>query len=353
MKRCPTCSRVYDDLSLQFCLDDGTQLVNKVPETAPPTAVLPGANLSPTIGAGLPKVAAVHSPLSPTVVAPPPAKRRALPWLLVALLLLLGGIGIITAILLLTPKQRLTWHLVLQVEPTATDRNSTIGRTVSVIESRLNAARVPRFEVRPDGDSSSGRILVNLPNLPEPERVKNLISAQGKLEIVHVLGPANPAPAQTYSTRQEAVASLNSGGAIPANRRVLRYSERDEIPPGVVDVPTLNKWVVVESPSIIDGNDLRDASAIKSNGPDYFIAFSLKKDGAEKFGAWTGVNINEYIGVVLNDEVKSIAFIRSQIVDRGEINGRFTKESAEDLALVLRSGALPAPVKFVAENIDR
>jgi preprotein translocase subunit SecD len=56
--------------------------------------------------------------------------------------------------------------------------------------------------------------------------------------------------------------------------------------------------------------------------------------------------------VVLNDEVKSIAFIKSRITDQGTISGRFTKQSAEDLALVLRSGALPAPVKIASERID-
>ena len=54
-----------------------------------------------------------------------------------------------------------------------------------------------------------------------------------------------------------------------------------------------------------------------------------------------------YIGVVLNGEVKSIAYIKSQIFDQGEISGRFTKQSAEDLALILRAGALPAPVKII------
>ena len=86
---------------------------------------------------------------------------------------------------------------------------------------------------------------------------------------------------------------------------------------------------------------------------NYTISFSLKPDGAAKFGAWTGANINEYLGVVLNDEVKSIAFIKSQIDDQGEISGRFTKQSAEDLALVLRAGALPVPVRFVEERVDK
>ena len=118
------------------------------------------------------------------------------------------------------------------------------------------------------------------------------------------------------------------------------------------DEPT--KWVVVESPAIIDSSDLRTASAVpRRDSDDYYIQFMLKKAGSDKFGAWTGANINEYLGVVLNDEVKSLAFIKSQISDQGVISGRFTKQSAEDLALVLKSGNLPFPVKIVNESFVR
>jgi preprotein translocase subunit SecD len=98
---------------------------------------------------------------------------------------------------------------------------------------------------------------------------------------------------------------------------------------------------------------LRNASAVPSQGggaDDYEINFSLKRAGADKFGAWTGAHINEYMGVVLNGEVKSIAYIKSQIYDSGQITGRFTKQSAEDLALTLRSGALPAPIEYLEER---
>jgi len=81
--------------------------------------------------------------------------------------------------------------------------------------------------------------------------------------------------------------------------------------------------------------------------------FTLSPSGAEKFAAWTGSHINAYIRVVLNDEVKSIAYIKSQIYDQGEISGRYTKQSAEDLALVLRSGALPARVKVIEEGPNK
>ena len=117
--------------------------------------------------------------------------------------------------------------------------------------------------------------------------------------------------------------------------------------------PKQTKWVVVESPAIIDGSQLRNASAGqgRAGGADeYEIDFSLKKAGADKFGAWTGANLNEYMGVVLNDEVKSIAYIKGQIFDQGQISGRFTKQSADDLALTLRSGALPAPIEYLEER---
>jgi preprotein translocase subunit SecD len=180
--------------------------------------------------------------------------------------------------------------------------------------------------------------------------LKRVITAGGKLELTHVIGPPNPTPVQTYLTKEEAVASLKSGGAVPTNRRVLAYSDRSE-PGSETQKPA--KWVVVESPAIVVGKDLRTATAVRGRdgtGDDYEIAFTLKAGGAEKFGAWTGANTNEYLGVVLNDEVKSIAFIRGQIFDQGEITGRFTKQSAEDLALVLKSGSLPYPVRVVSES---
>ena len=197
---------------------------------------------------------------------------------------------------------------------------------------------------------------MSLPEVPDRERLKHIIAAGGKLELVHVVSPPSPAPCQTYATKEAAIASLNSRGNIPSNRRVLLYAERAEWENEKEYRTNLKptKWVVAESPVIIDGSELRDASAVRTaEGDIYQILFSLKKTGADKFGAWTGFNINEYLGVVLNDEVKSIAFIKSQIFDQGEITGRFSRESAQDLALVLRSGALPARVKIVEEGANK
>lgn len=223
-----------------------------------------------------------------------------------------------------------------------------------IIESRLDAVGVAEPLVQRHGSQASHQILVQMPGIHDPERVKQLLKAESKLELVHVVSPPSPQSPQTYNTEEEAKASL--GGTVPTNRRVLPYAERNEPTaggqPATDDAQKQKKWVVVESPAVVDGNELRSANAVQAQGggDSYQIAFALKPTGAQKFGAWTGANINEYMGVVLNDEVKSIAFIKSQINDQGEISGRFTKQSADDLALTLRSGALPAPIEYQEER---
>jgi preprotein translocase subunit SecD len=222
-----------------------------------------------------------------------------------------------------------------------------------IIESRLDAVGVAEPLVQRHGAQSSHQILVQMPGIQDPERVKELLKGESRLELVHIVSQPNPAPHQTYATKEEAEASL--GGTVPSNRKVLPYSERTEPTTAGQPAPTTEKpkqWVVVEWPPVVDGSELRNASALQGRGgaSDYQIGFSFKPAGAEKFGAWTGANVNQYMGVVLNDEVKSIAFIKSQIFDQGEISGRFTKESAEDLALTLRSGALPAPIEYQEER---
>jgi preprotein translocase subunit SecD len=223
-----------------------------------------------------------------------------------------------------------------------------------IIESRLDAVGVAEPLVQRHGSQSSHQILVQMPGIHDPERVKQLLKAESKLELVHVVSPPSPQSAQTYSTEEEAKSSL--GGTVPTNRRVLPYAERNEPTAAGQTAPEdaqkQKKWVVIESPAVVDGNELRSAQAVQAQGggDSYQIAFALKPTGAQKFGTWTGANINEYMGVVLNDEVKSIAFIKSQINDQGEISGRFTKQSADDLALTLRSGALPAPIEYQEER---
>jgi preprotein translocase subunit SecD len=191
-----------------------------------------------------------------------------------------------------------------------------------------------------------------MPGVADPERVKDILKGESRLELVHVIGPQSPAPPTTYPTQDAALQSV--GGTVPPNRAIVPYHEKtDAGGTGDKNQQNAKSWVVVELPAIITGDQVRNASASQTQGggvSDFEINFSLKRGGAEKFGAWTGANVNEYMGVVLNGEVRSIAFIKSQIFDSGQITGRFTKEQAEDLALTLRSGALPAAIEYLEER---
>ena len=247
---------------------------------------------------------------------------------------------------------QLIWTMTSAAQRVLADNATT--QALNIIESRINALGITEPTLQTHGAQNSHQILLQMPGVQDPERVKGLLQGQSRLELVHVIGPPSPLPATTYTTEEEAKASLNTAGNVPTNRRVLPYKERVE---RTADAQNQNdqkatRWVVVESPAIIDGSQLRNASAVptRAGGQDFEINFSLKKDGAEKFGAWTGAHINEYMGVVLNNEVQSIAFIKSQIFDSGMIEGNYTQQSAEDLALVLRSGALPAPIEYLEER---
>ena len=250
---------------------------------------------------------------------------------------------------------KLVWTLSGSTQRTLAE--SATEQALRIIESRINAIGVAEPTLQRHGAQNSHEILLQMPGIQDPEHVKQLLAGQSHLEMVHVISPPSPAPIQTHATKEEAQASLNSGGNIPANRRVLPYIERADLATSAgqeanTNAPRPTKWVVVESPAIIDGAELRSAAALpaRAGGDEFEIQFSLKKSGADKFGAWTGANINEYMGVVLNDQVKSIAFIKSQIFDQGEITGNFSKQSGEDLALTLRSGALPAPIQYQEER---
>jgi preprotein translocase subunit SecD len=244
----------------------------------------------------------------------------------------------------------LSWTMTAAAERLLADNATT--QALNIIDSRINALGIAEPTLQTHGAQSSHQILLQMPGVQDPERVKEILKGESRLELVHVVSPPSPAPATDYATQQDAIASLNSAGTIPPNRRVLPHSERLE----KTEDPNQQRqkrWVVVETPAIIDGSELRNATAVPAQGgraDDYEINFSLKRSGADKFGAWTGSHINEYMGVVLNGEVKSIAFIKSQIFDSGQITGRFTKNSAEDLALTLRSGALPAPIEYLEER---
>jgi preprotein translocase subunit SecD len=87
-----------------------------------------------------------------------------------------------------------------------------------------------------------------------------------------------------------------------------------------------------------------------SQSNNYEVMFSLKPEGAVRLQYWTRSHIDNYMAIILNKEVRSIAYIKSEISDSGVITGRYTKEQAEDVAHVLITGNLPAPLELVREG---
>ncbi|HRH44538.1 MAG TPA: protein translocase subunit SecD [Pyrinomonadaceae bacterium] len=249
-----------------------------------------------------------------------------------------------------TSGSTLNWSLPVQAQKTLTIQAT--DQVLKIIESRINQFGVKEPTLQKIGAPDSGQILLQMPGLEDPQRVKDLVGKASKLELVKVVSPASPSPVQTFATEQEALQSI--GGKNTESRKVLKYFERDDRNPQASQDPQnkLAKYVVVEYPAVVDGGELRDAAAIPQaqNSTQYTISFSFKPNGAQKFGDWTGKNINNYMGVVLDDEVKSIAYIKSQIFDQGQIDGRFTKESGNDLVLTLKSGALPAKIEYQEER---
>src|SRR2546425_3893387 len=154
--------------------------------------------------------------------------RNVLLWAIAIALLIPFVAGAVVGGLVIFKKRALTWHLVLELAPSTTNREDAVQQTVRVIESRLDAIGVSNFEVKPQGGAASSRILLNLPSVADPERLKQIITAGGKLELVHVIGSSSPTPVQKYATKEEAIASLKGNGVIPQNRRVLPYTERSD-----------------------------------------------------------------------------------------------------------------------------
>ena len=190
-------------------------------------------------------------------------------------------------------------------------KRQAVDQALKIIDSRINAFGVKEPTLQKYGSETSGQILLQMPGVDNPERIKELIRSESNLSLAKLVSPASPSPAQTYPTREAALQSL--GGTLPPNRKIWPYSDRDEptaaaTKPGETKAPT--QFVVVEYPSVVDGSELRDANAVSRTGSegDYQISFSFKPGGAQKFGDWTGKNINNYMAVHRNRVITHIYY---------------------------------------------
>ena len=107
-------------------------------------------------------------------------------------------------------------------------------------------------------------------------------------------------------------------------------------------------WLISRA-SAVSGGDLRTADAGHDENGRADVNFTLTGDGGRRFAAFTGAHVGDKLAVVLDNRVKSVATIQEQIHDQGRITGSFTPQETQDLALTLRSGALPAGIKYLQE----
>jgi len=224
----------------------------------------------------------------------------------------------------------------VEIETDAPNRGEIIEQAIKITEGKLDSIKADGEVARVSG--TDNQISVKIYGANNLEKLKKFLFTSYQLELKKVVSPPSPAPAQTYLS-EEAARQIAT-----KDQEILPYLERRE--------SAVQRFVVVEKNSIVTGEDVRDADAYSRSGSnnDFSITFSLKPEGAMKLGDWTGKNINNYLAVVLNREVQSVAFIKSQITDNGEISGRFTREEAENIALSLKSGYLPAKMKIIEEK---
>lgn len=221
-------------------------------------------------------------------------------------------------------------------------KNQATEQAKVIIENRINEFGVAEPTVQRQGRDEDYQILLQMPGVDNPERVKELIKGASVLELKAVVPGTS-----VYPTKEAAEAAIIDKNA----QQALKLSESRS---SVTGEPRSARegYQIVEKTPIVTGNDLRNAQARQGQGGvgNYEIDFELKPAAAEKFSQWTTRNVGNYLAIVLNDEIKTAPVIKGPISDRGSIEGSFTKEQAEDLALTLRSGALPAKIVYLQES---
>lgn len=228
------------------------------------------------------------------------------------------------------PGEETSRLLMLKTSAADTIRNEALTQARETILRRIDALGVVEPTVAEYGQGDY-ELVVQLPGLDDPTRVRDLMQSRGMLQFNLVQdGP--------YPSREAALST--HGGVLPPDTELLSQSENGA-----------TSWYILNSIPAITGRDLTGAepSHDENGRPD--VDFTLDREGAQRFGRVTGQNIGKMLAVVLDNQVFTAPVIHGQINDRGQITGgNFTPQSANDLALVLRSGALPASIAYLADE---
>lgn len=213
-------------------------------------------------------------------------------------------------------------------DTTLADRQrSAVQQAIEIVRRRIDETGVREPTIQRQGDD---RILVQLPGVDNPERIKELLRQTAKMTF-HLVDMEN-------SVRDA------QAGHVPAGRKLLESA--DEVDPsGNPRQYLIHKRVMVSGESLVDAQPSHNPQT----GP--VVTFRFDTRGARQFGDVTTKNVDRLFAIVLDDKVVSAPRIRQPILGgAGEISGNFTFQSAQDLALVLRAGALPADLVFIEER---
>jgi len=239
------------------------------------------------------------------------------------------------------PGQATGFKLTLRPTSFAAIRTDTLRQSVETIRRRIDQLGLTEPVVSEHGRGQD-EILVQLPGEGDPARAKAIIQAGGQLELRLVVG------GRTYNSPAEAY-QAQPNGILPPNSELL--PGREERAPGQPG-PAGEVFYLVDRYAPVTGRDLRSAKTVPSSDyPGGFeVSFTLSNAAAKRFGEFTEANLQRQMAIVLDRRVYTAPVIQSKIEDQGRITGRFGSEEANDLALVLRSGSLPASIKYLEER---
>ena len=205
----------------------------------------------------------------------------------------------------------------------------TLDTSIETIRERIDKLGVAEPVIQKYG-LGENQILVELPGVSDPARVEEIIQSTAKLAIHAVVGGP-------YANDQDAMQA--NSGSIPPDSMLLHGAGSAGAPDAA--------WVVKRA-SEVEGTDFRDAQPSTDQNGRPNIRFNLTTEAGERFYKYTDEHKGTgQMAIVLDNKVREVAGIQSAIRDSGEITGGFTKDQANDLSLMLRTGALPASISYL------
>ena len=225
-----------------------------------------------------------------------------------------------------------TLNIVLDLPDKETDRIRTmaVDQALETIRNRIDQFGVSEPDIRIQGDQ---RILIQLPGIRDTQRAKDLIGKTALLEF------------KLLDETHDVNAALE--GNVPAGDEILYQTKEDRATHRTQKIPYL-----VKKRAVLTGAYLTDARVqIDSQYNEPYVSITFDKKGARLFERITAQNVKKRLAIVLDNNVYSAPVIQEKIAGgEARITGNFTTEEARDLAIVLRAGALPAPVKILEER---